>query len=477
MKKNVLLAILFIFVFATVLAGCGGKTDGKKDDTKTEQGSETDTTNDEPKKEEEPKAEEPTNEPFTVSLRHIQVGEPQKNRLKILQDVIAKTEAEIPGLKFELDPVEDNTNRFTKLPAEMAAGNPPKIFDVFGGIGDAIKYAKAGRLLDLTPILDELGIAQDKFVTLDQFSYEGKIYGLPIGGNTEGFWYNKKIFADNGLTVPTSLEELEKVAETLKAKNITPFAAGSKDAWVAAMLPNTLIGRYAGPDAINGLKQGTHKWTDPEFVALFTKLDEWLKKGYFSKGQLAVDYATLLTNFITGKGAMVFEGSWRSSVFHDKEQVGADKVGMDMVDQFGFFPMPAVPSGKGDQTYLNLNYSNGYAFSSDVNENELKAIKAFIKNLYNDEMQLRGLLEDGILPSMKLSDDALTKVENPATKEVLDVLKKSAGGFPHYDSVVGSDPYKQSEIYIQKLIDGKTTPQEMAEALQKAQDAENSKAK
>jgi len=470
-----MLAILFIFVFATVLAGCGGKTEEKKDETKTEQGSGgTDTTKDEPKKEDESKAEEKV-EPFTVSLRHIQVGEPQKNRLKILQDVVAKTESEIPGLKFELDPVEDNTNRFTKLPAEMAAGNPPKIFDIFGGVNDAIKYAKAGRLLDLTPIIEELGI-KDKFITLGAFSYEGKVYGLPIGGNTEGFWYNKKIFADNNLTPPTTFEELEKIAETLKAKNITPFVAGSKDAWVAAMLPNTLFGLYGGPDVINGFRDGSAKWTDPEIVAAFTTLDEWIKKGYFSKGQLAVDYTSTLNNFITSKGAMMFDGSWRGSVFHDKTQVGADKIGTDMVDQFGFFAMPPVPNGKVNQVYMNLNYNNGYAFSADVNDNELKAIKGFIKNLYNEEMQLRGLVEDGVLPSLKLSDEAISKVENPATKEVLDVLKKSAGGFMHIDQIVG-DSYAETERQLQKLIGGQTTPQDAAAAIQKVQDEVNSKTK
>src|SRR5690606_13795006 len=104
------------------------------------------------------KAPEVKAEPFTVSLRHIQIGEAQKFRKAILDDVVAMTEAEVEGLKFELDAIEDSVNRFTKLPAEMAAGNPPIIFDLFGGEGDALKYGAAGRLLDLAPILTELGL-------------------------------------------------------------------------------------------------------------------------------------------------------------------------------------------------------------------------------------------------------------------------------------------------------------------------------
>ena len=51
------------------------------------------------------------------------------------------------------------------------------VFDVFGS-PDAALYAKEGLMLDLTPILDELGL-KDKFSDLGPFTYDGKVYGLP----------------------------------------------------------------------------------------------------------------------------------------------------------------------------------------------------------------------------------------------------------------------------------------------------------
>ena len=74
----------------------------------------------------------------------------------------------------------------------MAAGKPPEVFDVFSS-PDAGVYSKEGLMLDLTPILDELGI-KDKFTTLDPFTHDGKICGLPIGGSIEGIFYNKDYF-------------------------------------------------------------------------------------------------------------------------------------------------------------------------------------------------------------------------------------------------------------------------------------------
>jgi len=462
MKKVLTLVLMLVVAASTVLAACGSDNKGNNGNATNQPG------NTDAPATTAPTAEPEKVEPFSVSLRHIQIGESTKFRKAILDDVVKKTEDEIPGLTFELDGLEDQVNRFTKLPAEMAAGRPPIVFDLFGGAGDALKYAAAGRLLDLTPILEELGLS-DRFLNLGQFTLDGKVYGLPIGGNTEGFYYNEVLFEKYGLKEPTTWEELELAAETLKSNGITPFAMGSKGAWVPLMLVNTLIGRYAGPEAIDGFPAGTQAWNAPEVVNALTKYEEWIKKGYFTKGELGYEYADMLNDFVSGKAGMMFDGSWRSSVFKDQEQAG------ELTGKVGFFAMPAVPGGKGDQTFVNGNYSNGYGFSAKANENELKAIKAFIKNLYNDEMQLRGLLEDGVLPSIKLSDEAIAKVDDRISTKVMNILGASGGAFSHYDSTVPSEVYSESESQIHKLIAGKATSQEVADALQKVQETANSR--
>lgn len=76
-------------------------------------------------------------------LRHTQVGADKQKRLAILQDVVDKVEGEIPNLTFTLDGVESDVNRKEKLRGEMAAGNPPDIFELFGS-PDSKVYAKEG---------------------------------------------------------------------------------------------------------------------------------------------------------------------------------------------------------------------------------------------------------------------------------------------------------------------------------------------
>ncbi|GIP16430.1 ABC transporter substrate-binding protein [Paenibacillus montaniterrae] len=466
MKKLLMTVIMLVLVSTTVLTACGGNNGGNQQGNNTSNSNSSTSNSNSTPDPSSPTDTDKKAEPFTVSLRHIQIGEAQKFRKAILDDVVAKTEAEVPGLTFELEGVEDSVNRFTKLPAEMAAGNPPKIFDLFGGEGDALKYGAAGRLLDLAPILEELGLS-NSFLNLDQFTLDGKVYGLPIGGNIEGFYYNEEIFATLGLPEPKTWAELEQAAQTLTDNGYTAFAMGSKGAWVPLMLVNTLIGRYAGPESISGFSSGEAKWNSPEVVAAYAKYEEWVKKGYFTKGELGFEYADMLNEFLTGKAGMMFDGSWRSSVFSDETQAGA------LTNKVGFFTMPAVEGGVGDQTYVNGNYSNGYGFSSDLNEQELVAVKAFIKNMYSEEMQLRGLLEDGVLPSIKLSSDALSKVEDKIVKKVITIMGEAGGAFSHFDSTVQSSVYKETEDTILKLIAGQETAQSVADQLQAVQDKAN----
>jgi raffinose/stachyose/melibiose transport system substrate-binding protein len=457
-KKNVMVILTLILALSTFLAACG-KNNNEASPSASSSGAATESASD---------SATSSVEPFTLSLRHIQIGDPQKFRKAILDEVVKRTEAEVPGLKFELDGIEDSVNRFTKLPAEMAAGNPPKIFDLFGGNADALKYAKAGRLLDLTPILDELGL-KDKFLNVfGQFTLDGKIYGLPIGGSVEGVFYNTELFTQNGLNAPTTFEDLIKAADTLKSKGITPFAMGSQGAWVPNMFVNTIIGRYTNGFP-NGIVTGEVKWNQPEVVAGYSLYEEWIKKGYFTKGELGKTYDDMLNEFASGKAGMMFDGSWRSSAFKE----GA--VAANMLGKVGFVALPALPNAAGDQTSLNANYSNGYGFSSDLNENELTAVKAFIKNLYSDEMQLRGLTEDGVLPSMKLSDEAMAQVTDPIVKQVLDVMKAAGSTFVHFDAITQKTVYSETEAQLQKLIASKSKPQAIGDAIQKVQDLENAK--
>lgn len=404
----------------------------------------------------------------TLVVRHTQLGEAKQQRLNILNDVLKGVTKEVSGVTFKLDGVDSDVNRKEKLRSEMATDSAPAIFDLFGG-ADTQLYASEGKLLDLTPIIKELGL-QNKFISLGEFTVDGKVYGLPIGGFQEGYFYNKQYFTQNKLQVPKTIDELEKLAETIKKKGKTPFAQASKQAWVALMTANTLWSRYAGPEITYGFATGKTKWNSPEMVAAFTKYSDWVKKGYFKKGELGLEYAEQRNQLIRGEAIMMYDGSWASSVFADVKQAGK------MTNQVGYFPMPKATNGKGSQTAVNGGFSNGYGFSAKVKDNakQLAAVKSFIKNMYNDTMQIRGLEADGVLPSMKVDSGKIAKAKvSDLVKEIIAVGNKANGAFPAFDALVQPDVNTAISEGIQKLIGGKTTAKKMLDDVQDVQEEAN----
>ncbi|SHE10699.1 maltose ABC transporter periplasmic protein [Chlamydia abortus] len=458
MKKSASILLSLAFIATTALSGCSGSKGGTAGPAGNSQPPDSNKETSSPAPE--------TAEPFEMTIRHTQLGEAKKFRLAILEDVVKKTEAAIPGLKFKLDAVDSEVNRTEKLRGEMAAGSPPDIFDVFGS-PDAGLYGKEGLVLDLTSILDELNL-KDKFTSLDPFTHNGKIYGLPIGGSIEGYFYNKAYFEEKGLSIPKTLDELEKIAETIKADGKIPFAQGSKDGWVPLMTTNNLWSYYAGPEITYGFKTGEAKWTDPKVVQGFEKHREWVDKGYFKKGELGLEYADMRNQVISGEAIMMMDGSWANSVFTDPQQAG------DMVGKIGFFNMP--PLKENGEVIVMQDTNNGYGFSAKAAEDprKLKAIKEFIKNMWTEEMQIRGLKEDGVLPAMKIDQAQLTAASSdPLMQDIFQAVSEIDISFPAFDALVQSSVKTALNIGIQQVIGGELEPAKMLGNLQKEQEAAN----
>nr|7EHO_A Chain A, Chitin oligosaccharide binding protein NagB2 [Paenibacillus sp. FPU-7]7EHO_B Chain B, Chitin oligosaccharide binding protein NagB2 [Paenibacillus sp. FPU-7]7EHQ_A Chain A, Chitin oligosaccharide binding protein NagB2 [Paenibacillus sp. FPU-7]7EHU_A Chain A, Chitin oligosaccharide binding protein NagB2 [Paenibacillus sp. FPU-7] len=408
-------------------------------------------------------AETKSGDSVSLTLRHINVRDTAKNTLALLEKVVKKTEAEVPGATFKLDGVEDTVNRDVKLKAEMAAGKPPQIFNLFGG-ADTQNYAKAGHLLPLNDILKELGL-EDKFFELREFTVDGKIYGLPEAGFVEGFYYNTKLFADAGITsAPKTWDEFTKALEALKAKNITPIAlgGGSGDGWAINMLANSLFVATAGPEAQEGFAKGTTKWTDPAVLDGFKRLKDLKDKGYIDPNVLGLKYSEGQAKFYTGQAAMLFDGSWATSAILDKDK-------STVKDNVGYFRFPNI-GGKGDNL-INGGWSNGYGFSSHLNDAEKKAVKAFIKNFYTLEIQGEALGRDNRVPSMK---GVPTPAEAaPLTKAIGEAQASAKAAFPAFDALVQPKVKVTLEQSVQELLGGQLTPEKLVEKMQKVQDEAN----
>lgn len=239
-----------------------------------------------------------------------------------------------------------------KLQLLSAQNALPEMFVGPGTPASQEEMGNKGFSLNIGDALAKLGVSDQLkpvAVTILKKQQGGHLYALPFDLAAEGIWYNKKMFADNGITPPTTWAGLVTAANTLHAKGIQPFAASGLQGWPVSRLVGDLIVRKLGPDALQKVADGQAKLTDPQYVAAAQDVLNLGKQGYFGKGVVTLDYTPAENLFLQGKAAMYYMGSWAVADFNNP---ALNKIGADNV---GFFPFPAVPGGSGsiDQTPMN----------------------------------------------------------------------------------------------------------------------------
>ncbi len=246
-----------------------------------------------------------------------------------VEAILAKFEAAHPNIDIQLEEIA-GTNYTTRLNTALAAGEAPDLFALAPG-PDTASAAAAGYNVDLTSKLDISGLTQ---AAKDAVTINGKVYSAPIlGSYTVGLYYQRKVFADNGLTPPTNETEFMKLCATLKAKGITPMIAPAQDGIIPAFLYMMMASSVLKADGFDAVRHGTRKLTDPDVV----KAAYFLKDIYscFQDGSLATPYVEGKALFALGKGATLEGGSADYAGFLETNPA---------VD-LGVVPFPAVDGG------------------------------------------------------------------------------------------------------------------------------------
>lgn len=254
------------------------------------------------------------------------------------------------------------------LPAMFAAGNAPATTKTL---------VQAGDIANLQTELTKLGVINDvePAVISTIKNLYGGFYVIPDEFNIEGIFYNKKIFSANGISVPTTWDELTADAAKLQAKGIQPFSASGQQGWPITRLISGYLYRSLGPDALNDIASGKAKLTDPAYVKAAQAVADLGAKGYFGKGVESIDYNTSVNTFLTGKAAMLYMGTWVLANISDKT---ADTVGASNI---GFMPFPSVTGGAGDSTQYPANVGLPFTFGAKTLGPKTEAwLKCIVQN-------------------------------------------------------------------------------------------------
>jgi len=272
-----------------------------------------------------------SNEKVTLTLTSWRADQIETDVYKKLFAEFQKTN---PNIEFEYKPVkatEYNTTLATALKTDSAAD-----IIMLRPYGGAKTMADAGYLepLDGLKGLDQYTADQLKVAQ----SSDHKQYGVPYVLSTTSVIYNKKIFKANNLEEPKTWDEFTKLAETLKQKNITPFAFGSKDAWILSLTQGALGPAFYGQDFAEKFPKGEVKLNDPNYlksIEMMTTLTP-----YFPNNYEGIGMDEMRSMFATENAAMMVMGQWE---FASLKQMNPD-LDMDV------FPIPSAIGGKSTVT-------------------------------------------------------------------------------------------------------------------------------
>jgi raffinose/stachyose/melibiose transport system substrate-binding protein len=299
------------------------------------------------------------------------------------------------------------SSRLTAGSADIVVAFPREIpsYVPASNEGDDARLADQGGYLDLTsqPFMKSFNPT-----VLNATKYKGKNYTVPTGlSYYTGMFYNKKIFTDNNLKVPTTWSDLLQTCDALKAKGIVPLGIAGKDS-AGVMTLGVTTGLYPSADEMNTLAKnlyaGNEKLNAGKQLDVLKKVQTLY--GYAEPNFAGVSYATMTADFVNGKFAMMPDGTWNTTTL---EKSGAGKL------DFGYVPLPSSDNASDN---ANLGGKVELSLAVPANAKNQKAaiqwLDFFTKNynLFNAQA--------GFAPSVQgaTSDPFYTSIQ-PYTKTFL----------------------------------------------------------
>ncbi len=373
-------------------------------------------------------------------------------------EVVESTlDSETIAVEFNL--ISDNYWDAIRTGVNGGAG-PDVVFSP--GPSFAFEMAQAGLLAPLSGYAESLGwneIIVDWALSLG--AVDGELYSLPSEQETMVLYYNKTLFEENGWEVPTTIDELMALSETIAAAGIDPFAHGNAD-WRPAneWFFSAIVNNVAGPENVYAALTGEKPWTDAEFIEAINVLNDMQQNGWFSGG-LDLYYTTdgdgRLAAFGAGDAAMNIEGSWRlesiNTYFGEEAGNGND------------WDWSPVPSKSGDDTF-SIGVGSTYSINS-FSEHPDEAAE-LITHIFDPETQAQLVVQCGMGPApVRLEAEMLDGLDERNASLYAAIGQASDAGNYGYLTWTFWPPRSDVYIYeeIEKMWNNDISPEEYAAGL------------
>lgn len=420
MKKKIISGILMITLIIGVVGGCGNKgnsEEGTKDDGKK----------------------------IELSMFHRYSDGASK---EFFDEVAAEFEEEHPHIKINVSSA-DNANYKQEINVKLASNQAPDIFFAWSGVY-AENFVNGGRALDMTSYIEEDkewsdGIIANQF---GPFTYDGKIYGIPLVMDGKTFYYNEEIFEKLGLTVPETWEEFKEVLNKISETEYIPISLGNQEDWATGHYMTTLNQRMVDADTLAADYALEGDFTDPQYVEALKRLEELVP--YFTPEFNSTSYDTGISDFISGKAAIYYEQ------FNQVQYIQPAEF------NWSWFDFPDIKEGKGNQDALT-GAPQGFMISADTKYPD-EAME-FLKFLTSKEVAEKMVKDTQMISCVEGAINEENANENLI--KIAETIKEASSINLWLDNAMDSELVVAYMADIQKMAGGGMTPEEVMEDVQK----------
>lgn len=368
--KKVLALTTALLMTATIFTGC--------------KGAESTTTNQEPKPTTQGETSAPSSkESITLTFGSHQSGLPTTG---VVQSLAKEFEAET-GIKVDFQISPDAQWR-DLIKVKLNAGEAPDIFCV-----DADPLSLNGRILpeeNCVPVTNEEFVSRMDKDVLPSISYNNQVYGITFPGKKMWFYvYNKDIFKELNLEIPTTYEAFKSVCQKIKDAGITPVYEPTQNGWhqVLPLFESGPMYAKNHPGLYEKMNNNEMNLNDiPELLTIVKQLKEFGDLGFYGTDFLSDTFENAKAAFANREVAMVLvEAGWAFEVIAEHPDM--------KLEQFGIFTMPWA-----DNQLVGVNPASNAYFINKNSKNAEAAMEFFRFLARPENLQKRfdgqpGLLE------------------------------------------------------------------------------------
>ncbi|MET0975785.1 MAG: sugar ABC transporter substrate-binding protein, partial [Leifsonia sp.] len=327
---------------------------------------------------------------------------------------VAAFEKAYPKVDVKLVNAGTNTDEYTKLQNAIKAGSgAPDVAQIeYYAIP---QFSLSDSLLDLAPY--GFGDLEGDYTasTWGSVTSGDKVFGLPQDSGPMAMFYNKAVFDQYGITVPTTWDEYYAAAEQLHTADPTKYITSDTGdsgfatsmIWQAGGQPFSADGTDVTIDlADSGSKKWADNWNRLIDGGLLSDIPGWGDEWYKGLGDGTI--ATLIT------------GAWMPGVLEGS-----------VADASGDWRVAPIPTYDGTP----VSAENGGGGQAVIKQSKNPALAAaFLKWLNNDPESIKIFLEKGGFPSTTAelgSDDFLAEAPDYfGGQKINEVLTAAAKDVP-----------------------------------------------